>query len=327
MGVWDTVRESLGEGVVSLLARVEEVLERAAGSEEGFVSQVTHHLLQAGGKRLRPALVILAGQFGQADREALVKGAAAIELTHMATLCHDDVIDEGVTRRGRPSVNALWGNSVAVMAGDFLFARAAALAAELGPEAVHLLATTMSTLCEGQVRELASKGSTARTLQEYLETIRKKTASLMSASCLLGASLARAEEEVRRVLGAYGELFGMAFQISDDALDMVGSEEELKKPPGSDVREGVYTLPLILALQTPQGRELREILAEGPPGPEGARRVVELVVASGVMGEVVRVAEEYAERAVASLASLPASPAREVLARLARFVLERMAGA
>src|SRR5438093_2744181 len=227
------------------LDRVEEALEKAVGADSELLATTARHLLTAGGKRFRPMLVLLSGHFGDPSDARLVPGAAAIELTHVATLYHDDVIDEADHRHGVPSVNARWSNSVAIVSGDYLFARAAEIASDLGTEVTRLLARTIATVSNGQIREVASSGRLDQNEQAYRETIRRKTASLIATSCRLGALLSDAPAEHVEILDRFGEAAGLGFQLSDDIMDVISTERELGKEPGVDMKEGVYTLPVL----------------------------------------------------------------------------------
>ncbi|MGZ4138664.1 MAG: polyprenyl synthetase family protein, partial [Actinomycetota bacterium] len=292
------------------LERVESMLHEVVRSDQAMVQEAAAYLIDAGGKRFRPMLTLLAGHAGDPTEPRLVACGAAIELTHLATLYHDDVIDETNVRRGVPTVNVRYGNSVAVLTGDFLFARASGLAADLGPYVSRRLADTIAELCEGQIMETESAGSLDVTSEHYLEVIRRKTASLIATSCHLGAWLAGAAPEVVSAVTAYGVALGMAFQLSDDILDVAGEQQESGKTPGTDLREGVLTLP---ALETLTGRaqgadDLRRALEA-----KDADRALELLRSNGSV-EIARAAvAEWQGRALASLEPLPSGAAREAL--------------
>src|SRR5438093_415951 len=260
------------------LDRVEEALEKAVGADSELLATTARHLLTAGGKRFRPMLVLLAGHFGDPSDPRLMPGSVAIELVHLATLYHDDVIDEADARRGIPSVNARWDNTVAILTGDYLFARASEISTDLGTEICALLARTIATLCDGQIREVEAAGRLEQTEQAYMEIIRRKTGALIATSCRLGGMLSEASPEHRDVLGEYGEALGMAFQLSDDIMDVIATTEELGKEPGVDIKEGVYTLPVLYALHRgPRRGELRAFLEAGPPDGERLVRALEIV--------------------------------------------------
>ena len=312
------------------LARVEHALQEAVRSEDAYLTEVASHLIRAGGKRLRPALAlasaatrsrggVVGGPAGDASERAsedVVRGAVAVELVHLGSLYHDDVIDEALTRRNVESVNARWGNLTAILAGDFLLARASELAAELGTEVAGLLAATIGRLCEGQVRELAQAFDTTRTEQAYFTAISGKTAALFATACRVGALTAGLPRADVEALTAYGDHFGMAFQIIDDVLDVVGSEERLGKPAGNDLREGVYTLPVIRALGEAACRTRLAGLLGRPLDQTAADRVRGIVGSNGVVAAAVEVAREYAAQAVAALAPLGDGPAVAALVTL-----------
>ncbi|MGZ4120651.1 MAG: polyprenyl synthetase family protein [Actinomycetota bacterium] len=304
------------------LERVESMLHEVVRSDQAMVQEAAAYLIDAGGKRFRPMLTLLAGHAGDPTDPRLVACGAAIELTHLATLYHDDVIDETNVRRGVPTVNVRYGNSVAVLTGDFLFARASGLAADLGPYVSRRLADTIAELCEGQIMETESAGSLDVTSEHYLEVIRRKTASLIATSCHLGAWLAGAAPEVVSAVTTYGVALGMAFQLSDDILDVTGEQQESGKTPGTDLREGVLTLP---ALETLAGRaqgadDLRRALEA-----KDADRALELLRSNGSV-EIARAAvAEWQGRALASLEPLPSGAAREALEQLVGFIGERTA--
>jgi heptaprenyl diphosphate synthase len=221
-------------------------------TDDDFLTEVASHLIPAGGKRLRPAFVIAAalsldsdGERAEALTDAMVRGGVAVELVHLGSLYHDDVMDEAETRRGIDAVNHRWGNLTAILAGDFLLAKASELAASLGTEVAELLAATIGRLCEGQVRELQLIYDITRTEEQYLQAIAGKTAALYATSCRIGGLVAGVDRGVVDRLTEFGHAYGMAFQVVDDILDLVATDEELGKPSGNDLREGVYTLPVI----------------------------------------------------------------------------------
>jgi heptaprenyl diphosphate synthase len=307
------------------LVRVEETLHEAVASGEPFLAEVARHLVLAGGKRLRPALAITAAgalrdQPASATNE-VVRGAVAVELVHLGSLYHDDVMDEADTRRGVESVNARWGNLVAIVGGDFLLARASEIAAALGPEPAQLLAATIAALCEGQVGELTRAFDVARSEETYLAAIASKTAALMSTSCRIGAMVAGLERSTVDTVTEYGRLVGMAFQIVDDILDVVATDEQLGKPAGNDLVEGVYTLPVIRALAAQQGDELRAILGRRLER-DAMVRARDMVRSDGAVGAAADVARAYTAEANALLDDLPATPATDALRAFAIDLVE-----
>jgi heptaprenyl diphosphate synthase len=309
------------------LDRVETALGRSVGSQDAFLGEVATHLIAAGGKRLRPALVVAAALAGGGEiSDDVVQGAVSVELVHLGSLYHDDVIDEAESRRGVSSVNARWGNLVAIVAGDFLLARASEIAASLGTEVAGLLAATIARLCEGEVSEIQHKFDTDRPESAYLAAISGKTASLMATACRIGALTARLGPSEVEALTAFGESFGMVFQIRDDVLDIVGTDAGLGKPAGLDMVEGVYTLPVLRALGTPvAGPELRALL--GSPLDSPARdKAREIVRASGGVEAACAVARRYADQAAGVLATLDGKLAVPALAGLGHHLLDTLAG-
>ncbi|MET7640215.1 polyprenyl synthetase family protein [Streptomyces sp. NPDC005438] len=228
------------------LTGVEEGLLEATKSEVPFITEAAQHLVRAGGKRFRPLLVMLAARFGaEPQSRDVISAAVVVELTHLATLYHDDVMDEAEVRRGVPSANAHWDNSVAVLTGDFLFARASHLLADLGPEAVRVQAKAFERLVTGQILETAGPAEGEAPVDHYLQVLAGKTGSLVAVACHLGARMAGADEEATAVLTEYGERIGTAFQLADDVLDIASDSEDSGKTPGTDLREGVPTLPVL----------------------------------------------------------------------------------
>ncbi len=315
---------ALDSAVRARLDEIEVRLEKSVGSDIELVSEAARHLILAGGKRFRPMLVVLSGHFGNASDPRIVPGAVAIELTHLASLYHDDVIDGADQRRGDISVNAQWDNTIAVLTGDYLFAKASEISAELGTEVSRLLAATIGKVCEGQILEAQIAGRVDTTEAEYTEVIRRKTASLISTSCRLGGILTDAEAPVVEGLTRFGEALGMAFQLSDDIMDVTADEETLGKEPGVDLREGVYTLPVIYALEDGERRgELRSLLAEGPP--EGGRlaRALDMVRTDGALVRAREAVAREVRRAVAEAGGLPPGTPRDALTHIARFLATR----
>jgi heptaprenyl diphosphate synthase len=239
--------EALESRVRTGLEAVERALRDAARSEAPFVTEAAQHVMVAGGKRFRPLLVLLAAEFGPEPGAAeVVDSAVVVELTHLATLYHDDVMDEAALRRGADSANARWDNSVAILTGDWLFARASDLVAELGPEAVKIQARTFGRLVEGQIRETLGVSPGQDPLAHYLSVVEDKTGSLIATSALFGARFAGASAEIQETLRAFGEEIGQAFQLADDILDVTSESGQSGKTPGTDLREGVPTLPVLI---------------------------------------------------------------------------------
>ncbi len=303
------------------LHETEGFLLEVVTSDFPFVSVLAQHLLRAGGKRLRVALTFLGAGFGDRDpsREADIrKLAAALELTHVATLQHDDIIDEADTRHGVPSVNANWTNTLSVLSGDYLFAKSSLLAAEVGGEVPHVLAATIAALCEGQIREIEGAFQTDRSPDEYLGVIERKTARLFASAAYLGARVGNADVEVARRLERYGVAFGLTFQLVDDLLDFLGDERKLGKPIGTDLKEGVYTLPLLHAM----GK--RDDIADLVRSEGDLPRLVETLRETGSFRYARAEAERYGEEALEIARSLADVPERESLESLVGFVVERI---
>ena len=285
------------------LVRVENRLNDAVLADDRFLGDVAGHLLTAGGKRLRPTLSLCAGYAAQGTSgkatSEVVTGGAAVELVHLGSLYHDDVIDEAETRRGVPSVNARWSNIVAILAGDYLLAQASSLAASLGADVAALLAATIGELCRGQVLELQHLFDVTRSEESYLSSIEGKTASLMATSSRVGAMVSNVSADSLDALTQFGHHLGMCFQVVDDVLDVTQTEAELGKPAGNDVHEGVYTLPVIYAIA--QSEELRSLLGRKLEWSQVAR-AVELIATPDVIDASMTVARTHATKASEALA-------------------------
>jgi len=300
------------------MARLEVCLRESVLGDDRFLNEVASHLIEAGGKRLRPTLTLSGARLGSdvVSKDTLL-GGVAVELVHLASLYHDDVMDEAVRRRSVESVNARWGNLVAIVAGDFLLARSAEIAASLGTEVAGLLASTLARLCQGQVAEVRSAFSIERDEKDYLRAISDKTAALMSTACRIGGLTARLDRPLIDDLTSFGEAFGMVFQIRDDVLDVIATEEELGKPPGQDLAEGIYTLPVQRALQDRVvGARLADLL--GQPLSEAERETARALIASSPgIPAASEMARDYALVAAESAARLGTGVLPESLARLA----------
>jgi len=306
------------------LDEVEAALEKAVRADSDMLADTASYLLAAGGKRVRPMLVLLAGYLGDPTDPRLIPGAVSIELVHAATLYHDDVIDEADTRHGVPSVNARWDNTVAILTGDYLFARASEISTELGADVIALLARTIATLCDGQIREVEAAGNVDQPEDAYLEVIRRKTGALIATSCRLGGMLSDAPAGSLGVLEEFGEALGLAFQLSDDIMDVTESRDVLGKEPGVDMKEGVYTLPVLLALRRGERREeLRGLLAAGPPEADRLETALQIVRDPGTLAEARAVVAGQVDRARALVARLPEGPAATALVQLAEFLAAR----
>ncbi len=305
-------------GVEEHLLRVDERLLASVTTADPHLTEMTSHLIKAGGKRLRPLMGVLSAATG-ADHGGtgvtldVIDGGVAVELVQVGSLYHDDVIDEAQTRRGVESVNARWNNLTAILAGDFLLAKASEIAARLGTEVAELLARTIGRLCEGEITELRYAYSTDRPEDAYFAAIEGKTASLYATACRIGGIVGGLPRDQVDALTEYGRTFGVAFQLVDDVLDLVSSEEELGKPAAHDITEGVYTLPVLRALQTDVGDELRPLLGSPIEGAE-RERVRQLVLASGGIEATIVEAQCFVAGARAALEAVTDSPATQALA-------------
>ena len=324
---WQELRQSdptLEDLVRERLELVEEELRQATSSEVPFVAETAGHLLAAGGKRFRPLLVMLGGNFGDAADPRLARVAVAVELTHLATLYHDDVIDEARSRRGTESANARWDNTVAILTGDFLFARASEICSGLGSEVSRLLAHTIATVCEGQIREVQIAGRVEVDEADYVAVVERKTASLIATSCRLGGLLSGAAPDVVDGLETFGNALGVAFQLSDDIMDVSVDAGVLGKEPGADLREGVFTLPVIYALRgSPQGERLRELLSAGPLAGADVDRALEIIRGDGSIDLAREAVSAQVGLAIGQAERLPEGRARDALIRLAKFIATR----
>ncbi|MEQ8719493.1 MAG: polyprenyl synthetase family protein [Acidimicrobiales bacterium] len=309
------------------LARVEDRLHAEVGSDLPFLTEVAAHLITAGGKRIRPGFAIAAAATAYTPtrpvHDDVIGGASAVELVHLGSLYHDDVMDDATTRRNVASVNAAWGNHRAILAGDFLLARASEIAAGLGTEVSQILASTIAALCEGQIRELQDNYNVDRTVRDYEASITGKTASLLAASCRIGALTGGVDRAGVEALTEFGHSYGMAFQIVDDILDVVATDEQLGKPSGNDLAEGNYTLPVINTMRNPGGDKLRAILG-GPLTDEQWARAREIVRSDGGVAEALETAQAWADKAAGSLTSLPDNDAANALRAAGDHLVERV---
>jgi heptaprenyl diphosphate synthase len=309
------------------LTEVEELLRREVQSEFRFLTEASLHLVDAGGKRFRPLFTLLAGQFGpdQERRADVVRAAAVVELIHLATLYHDDVMDEATLRRGAVSANARWDNTVAILTGDFLFAHASRLVADLGPEAVRIIACTFAELVTGQMRETLGPTPGADPVAHYLAVIAEKTGSLIATAGRYGAMFSGAPQERIDALCRFGEKIGTAFQISDDIIDIASPATKSGKTPGTDLREGVRTLPMLYALVEPgpQVDRLRALLAAPLTDDALIAEALWLLRESPGLDRAVRTLRIHTDAARAELAVLPPGPARDALASVTTYLAAR----
>ena len=309
--------------VESDLARLEGLLAESVIFGDDYLDQVTTHLIYAGGKRLRPLLAVASATGGaRAASSNDLLGGVALELMHLASLYHDDVMDEAEVRRNVDSVNARYGNLIAIVAGDYLMARSAAIAADLGTDVAGLLARTLAWLTRGQVSEVRTSFSVERTEKDYYEAIEGKTASLMSSSCRVGAMTAHLDADQTEALAEFGRCFGMIYQLRDDILDLTATNNQLGKPAGQDLAAGVYNLPTLFALRDARvGDELRSVLGAALDD-EARERARKLVVATDGIGETMLAAKSFMAQAHESLAVVPHAPLRAGFGSLIESLLE-----
>lgn len=324
MGPW-LPEGPLGVALAAGLARVESALAESVGSEHPFVREAAGHLMAAGGKRFRPMLALLAAQLGDPERPEVTSAAVVCELTHLATLYHDDVMDEASVRRGAPSANSRWTNSIAILTGDLLFARASDLLADLGPEAVRIQARTFERLVTGQIRETVGAQPGDDPVGHYLEVLADKTGSLVATSARFGAGFAGVDGDLVDALTAFGEEVGVAFQLSDDLIDIVSVAGASGKLPGTDLREGIATLPVLFALagDDPGEARLRELVAAPVTDDTEHAEALALLRSSRSLERATGVLREYADRARAHLDAVPAGDVRDALSALCDYVVTR----
>ncbi|WP_461035707.1 polyprenyl synthetase family protein [Streptomyces mayteni] len=311
------------------LTAVEAGLIEATKSDVPFITETAQHLMRAGGKRFRPLLLLLAARFGDPDAPGVVPAAVVVELTHLATLYHDDIMDEAEVRRGVASANARWSNSVAVLTGDFLFSRASSIVADLGPEAVRIQAEAFERLVTGQIQETAGPLPGEDPISHHLEVIAGKTGSLIAVSGRMGGMMAGAPESAVNILAQYGERIGVAFQLADDVLDIASDGTESGKTPGTDLREGVPTLPVLRLREmareggSPADRELCELLDGDLTDDARHADALAGLRAHPALERAREDALSFAEQARRTLDPLPEGPARAALAELCDAVADR----
>jgi heptaprenyl diphosphate synthase len=304
------------------MAAVEDLLDRELKSEFSFVTETASHLMHAGGKRFRPLFLLVAAGVGPyPEAPEIPIAAAVVELVHLATLYHDDVMDEAEVRRGAKSANARWDNSIAILTGDFLFAHASRLVADLGPDAVRIIAETFAELVTGQTRETVGPGQTGTPIEHHLLVLHEKTASLIDTCARYAGMFSGASDNEVAALRRYGRAVGVAFQIADDIIDIVSADSG--KTPGTDLREGVPTLPALYTLAAGTDTRLMDLVSRPLHDEAEVAEAVALLTASDGMVQARATLESYASEAAAALAELPQSAARDALASLTRFVIER----
>ena len=305
---------------------VEKQLAIAVDSPEKFVAEAAAHLMNAGGKRFRPLVVLLAAEFGDPHHPDVVPSAVVVELTHLATLYHDDVMDEAPLRRGAQSANARWDNSVAILVGDYLFAQASQIVADLGPDAVRIQAQTFSRLVQGQIRETLGPDPEDDALDHYLSVVADKTGSLIATAALFGAKMSGAPVDIQVALTEFGERIGAAFQLRDDIIDIASDSGDSGKTPGTDLREGVPTLPVLIALRSsdPADVRLRSLLSRPLVDDAEHAEALTLLRVHPAMDEARDYVRAESGAARALLDRLPEQPARAALEALCDTVATRL---
>jgi heptaprenyl diphosphate synthase len=319
------VDKTLLKKIQSGLEQVEVQLLEAVTHTDPVANVTSRHLLEAGGKRLRPVLVLLGAALGDDSKDEVVKAAVVVELTHLATLYHDDVMDRAPMRRGVPTAHEVWGNSVAILTGDLLFARASQIVSRLGGKALSLQADTFERLCLGQLHETLGPQNNEDPIAHYIQVLADKTGSLIAASAELGVVYGDGPDEYREPMRIYGEKVGVAFQLIDDVIDIVSDESG--KTPGTDLRAGVPTMPTLLlraqAATDPKAAELIEIIDAGLEDDDQLALAVSKLREHPALEEAYQIAKRWAADAVAALAPLPDSPVKEALRVFAEAVVDR----
>ena len=317
----------LSQSIAADMAVVEEALRRTAHPTDEMLTEVSRHLMSAGGKRFRAMLVVLSARFGDPRDPRVIDAAVAIELTHLATLFHDDVMDEAAMRRGHESANQRWSNSVAILAGDWLFARASQILADLGPEAIRIQADTFGRLVAGQLAETVGPRSGQDPLDHYMYVINEKTGSLISTAGRFGAMFSGAPDKQVDLIARACEQIGIAWQLSDDVLDVASSSSQSGKAPGTDLKQGVRTLPVHYALRSsaPEDARLQELLASDLSDPVLHAEALSLLRSSAALSAARADVHRWAQGAKDQLAGLPDIPARAAFDALCDFVIGRTA--
>ncbi|GAB3073601.1 polyprenyl synthetase family protein [Corynebacterium aquatimens] len=308
------------------LAEVEDLMVAELSSGEPFIAEKVTHLLNAGGKRFRPMIALLASEFGETPAaDNVIRSAAIVEMVHLATLYHDDVMDEADTRRGVPSANARWDNTVAILSGDYLLATMSRLLSETDLETVRHFSDTFGELVVGQMRETIGAGE-ANAVEHYLTVIEEKTGVLIASAAYLGARHAGAPAEHVEALSKAAAGIGIVFQIADDIIDIFSDADDSGKTPGTDLREGVFTLPVLYALEeeSPAGDELRGLLTGPLTNDEDVSRALELIALTDGRSRATALIHTYLADVDAHLEALPDIPAREALRTISRYTVERV---
>jgi heptaprenyl diphosphate synthase len=319
---------ALAESVRVGLAAVEARLMEAVQQNDKLADDASRHLVEAGGKRVRPMLTLLAGHLADGNRAEIVEAAVVVELTHLATLYHDDVMDSAPVRRGAPAAHQVWGNTVAILTGDLLFARASVIVADLGPDAVRIQASTFERLCLGQMHETVGPQDGEDPVAHYLRVLGDKTGSLIATAGRFGAMFAGCSADVIDVMVNYGERVGVAFQLADDVIDLASASVDSGKTPGTDLREGVPTLPVLLVRRAAAegDSDAAAVVAMLDADLSDDTRLAEAVAALGRHPATAAARDEatrWAEDAITVLAPLPEGPAKQALRAFAQAVVDR----
>ena len=320
-----SVTETLLDQIAAELQEFERRLHETVAVDLGPMADAMEHIVTAGGKRLRPALVILSAQLGDARSEHVHALAMGLEFIHTATLIHDDLIDDAQTRRGLATIHSMLGVNPAIIVGDYYFAKGANLTSSIGmPRIDEVVSATVMTICMGELMQMVTRADFFQSTEAYDAKIERKTAALLSACTLGGALIGHLDERGQERMRRYGTLLGMAFQMADDVLDYVATEEQVGKPTGADLKQGTVTLPLMLALEDPSvSRPLRDLLARQRLSDEDYDEVVRLVRASSGVERSEARAREFADRAREELRDFAPGRARDTLASLCDYVVER----
>ncbi|MGY6212079.1 heptaprenyl diphosphate synthase component II [Cytobacillus firmus] len=302
---------------------IENELEETIKAESPLLHQASLHLLQAGGKRIRPVFVLLAAKFGEYDIDKIKNVAVSLELIHMASLVHDDVIDDAELRRGQPTIKAKWDNKIAMYTGDYIFARALELITNVeNPHAHKILSHTLVELCIGEIEQIKDKYNYDQNIRTYFRRIKRKTAMLIAVSCQLGGIAANVEEDIHKRLFKFGYFVGMSYQIIDDVLDFVGTEKELGKPAGGDLHQGNITLPALFAMEDHRISEQIRIVHEGTERYD-IENIIALVKDSGAIEKSLQISDKYLQKALGVLEELPHSRSKKALRDIAKFIGKR----
>lgn len=330
-------KERTGDGMKNLMeiysrkkkdiAAIEKELEESVYTDHAMLRETSMHLLKAGGKRIRPVFVLLSGEFGSYQLQTMKHVAVPLELIHMASLVHDDVIDDANTRRGQLTVRSKWDNRIAMFTGDYIFAKALGVITQIHKPAVHqIMSKAIVEMSIGEMEQIRFFFHSEQTIRDYLLRIRRKTALLIAISCQLGAMAADAPDWISSKLYAFGYNVGMAFQIRDDILDLIGTEKQIGKPPGSDVKQGNITIPVLLAMQDPSLKPL--ILSELDrihklDGQTDVSRFLDMIRNSEGIDKADLLSQKYIDKAIASLDKLPNVQAKKDLIEIAHFIGNR----